>query len=349
MKYQALILLIIVLVSSYLFRDTNVFSQVNHSGIGQQATVIDSVHLESSPAVVKKNESLIADVQNAAATSQESVPSSSDSNLIPTVNSIEKPQIDASIISKPIIEDATSTTNELCVPIQAKNFLVQTIAGASVLYEKNSQNRWPIASISKLMTAVVALENINQSSVITITPEISNETNGNSTLSTGSSYSANDLLKALLTISSNDAAFALADSFGRDAFVQKMNQKAKELSMSQTTYYEPSGLSYLNQSTAHDLFLLVSYIRQQYPIIFDITRQKTNTIRDKNTGKRTTLTNINEFAGRKDFFGGKTGFIDQSEGNLVSLFNKDGNMVFIAVLGSPDRFGDTDKIVSCIQ
>jgi D-alanyl-D-alanine carboxypeptidase len=349
MKYQALVLLMITLVSSYIFRDTNVFSQVNHDAIGQQATVIDSVQLESAPAAVKKNESLIADLQNAVTTSQEPPSSTSDSNLTPTVNSIDKPRPDASIIDRPIIVEATSTTNELCVPIQSKNFLVQTIDGASILYEKNSQNRWPLASISKLMTAVVALENINQSSVITITPEIINETNGNAALSTGSSYTANDLLKALLTISSNDAAFALADSFGRDAFVQKMNQKAKDLSMSQTTYYEPSGLSYLNQSTAHDLFLLVSYIRQQYPIIFDITRQKTNTIRDKNTGKRTTLTNINEFAGRKDFFGGKTGFIDQSEGNLVSLFNKDGKMVFIAVMGSPDRFGDTQKILSCIQ
>ncbi len=349
MRYQALILLIIILVFSYAFRDTNVFSQVDHNGIGQQAVIIDSVHLESSPAAVKNNESLIADIQGSIATSQEPLSSTSDSNLNPTVNSIEKNQTDTSIVEKSIITEATSTTNELCVPIQAKNFLVQTISGASILYEKNSQNRWPIASISKLMTAVVALENINQSSVITVTPEISKETDGNSTLPTGSSYSANDLLKAMLTISSNDAAFALADSFGRDAFVQKMNQKAKDLSMSQTTYYEPSGLSYLNQSTAHDLFLLVSYIKQQYPIIFDITRQKTNTIRDKNTGKRTTLTNINEFAGRKDFFGGKTGYIDQSEGNLVSLFSKDGKMVFIAVLGSPDRFGDTAKIVSCIQ
>ena len=315
----------------------------------QQATVIDSVQLESNKSQIKRNEAVIDNAQNAAATSEEpfSSTSISGSDIVP--KSIIKEQPDPAISEKPIIEEAASATNEMCVPIQVKNFLVQTISGASILYEKNSQNRWPIASITKLMTAIVSLENINQSSVINITPDIVKEADGYSTLTAGSSYTANDLLKSMLSVSSNDSALALADSFGREAFVQKMNQKAKDLSMSQTTYYEPSGLSYLNQSNAHDLYLLLTYIQQHYPIILDITRQKTVTIRDKTTNRRATLTNINEFAGRNDFYGGKTGFIDQSEGNLVSLFKKDGKMVFIAVLGSSDRFGDTEKILSCVQ
>jgi D-alanyl-D-alanine endopeptidase (penicillin-binding protein 7) len=128
-----------------------------------------------------------------------------------------------------------------------------------------------------------------------------------------------------------------------------MNDKAKEISMSQTNFDDPSGLSYLNQSTAHDLFLLLSYVKKQYPYILDVTRQSTVTIRNKTTDIRKTLTNINEFAGRSDFLGGKTGFIDLSGGNLISLFYKNGKMVYIGVLGSPDRFGETEKILSCIQ
>jgi D-alanyl-D-alanine endopeptidase (penicillin-binding protein 7) len=356
MRYQALILLIIIFISSYLFKNTNVVSQSNQKNFDlvQQATVVDSIKLESGPSKVKEKEEVITNVQNTIATSNSNtlflpavfekdiIPKKADSNII-------KEKIDPVVVERPIIEETTSTSNDLCVPIQTKNFLAQTISGASILYEKNSQNYWPIASITKLMTAIVALENINQSTVIEITPDIVKETDGYSTLQVGSLYTANDLIKLMLSISSNDAALALAKSFGKEAFIQKMNQKAKDISMSQTNFYEPSGLSYLNQSTAHDLYLLLTYIYQHYPLILDITRQKTVTVKDLSKNKKITFNNINEFAGRNDFYGGKTGFIDQSKGNLVSLFKKNGKMVFIAVLGSADRFGDTQKILSCIQ
>ena len=85
-------------------------------------------------------------------------------------------------------------------------------------------------------------------------------------------------------------------------------------------------------------------------LILDTTRMKTLTVSNQTKGRPSKkLTNINEFAGRNDFFGGKTGFIDQSGGNLVSLFKKNGKMVYIGVLGSSDRFNDTLSILSCIQ
>lgn len=344
MRYQALLLLVIILLSSYLVRQTSVFSQSGNGINDQQATVIDSLNLSSSPSVIQKNENRIAD--NASNTQTQT---SSDSSVIQQAQSSNQPSTDNSISEQPIIEQSSTTLDQLCTPIQAKIYLAETIEGASVLYEKNSQNRWPIASVSKLMAAIVALENLNQSSILPVTDSIEQDVSGANTLASGESYTVNDLLKAMLSISSNDAAYTLASGLGSDAFVKKMNEKAQELSMSQTTFFEPSGLSYLNQSTAHDVYILLSYVYRNYPIILDITRQKSVTIRDQSSGKRKTLSNINQFAGQNDFFGGKTGYIDQSGGNLVSLFDKSGKMLYVAVFNSPDRFGETQKIVSCLQ
>jgi hypothetical protein len=366
MRYQALILLLIILISSYIFKNNSVFSQNKERVFSQQASVINLSKSNFLLPSTSRNTKTSNDIQNTIENdvqnkddkdvSQDinSLPTSDLSNSQKEITKIEPleetngKKIEPIIIEQNIIEQENNPQDEVCQPTEAKISLAQTIEGASILYEKKSNNRWPIASITKLMTAIIALENINQSDLIKINPEIIKEANGYAILSSGS-YTVNDLIKAMIVASSNDAALAIADSLGRDEFVRKMNQKAKELSMSQTTYYEPSGLSYLNQSTAHDLYLLLSYIRQKYPIILDISRQKSVTIINKTTRKKQTLMNTNDFAGRNDFYGGKTGFIDQSEGNLVTLFKKNGKMVFIAVLGSPNRFQDTEKILSCIK
>lgn len=349
MRYQALILLFVILASSYIFRQNSVFSQGGEHINQQQATVVDSLNLGSSATTIEKNESQINSAENSSATEQLSPVTTSAAQVAPPDVQQPQSQTDPSIVEQSIIDDATSSLNELCVPVEAKIFIAQTIDGASVLYEKNSQNRWPIASITKLMTAVVATENLKPADVVTITPAIMDAVAGNNSFNTGDSFTVNDAIKGMLAISSNDLAYALADSMGRTQFVQKMNDTAKEISMSQTDFYEPSGLSYLNQSTAHDIYLLLTYIQKHYPGILNTTWAKTVRIKNLTTKTYKTLTNINEFAGRKDFFGGKTGYIDQSEGNLVSLFNKGGKMVYIGVFGSPDRFGETEKILSCIQ
>ncbi len=351
MRYQALALLLIVLVSSYLFRENSVFSQ-SGNGLSQlSATAVDTINLNSSPQSIQQSENTISSTESLILKDKETPSTSSVvSQISPSEPIDNSTRIENAMIEKPIIENSSSTPNSLCAPVTAKIYIAQTIDGGNVLYEKNSQNRWPIASVSKLMTAVIALENLNQSDKVTITQKEIDDTGGNNTLMAGDTFTISSLVRALLIVSSNDAAYALADAMGQDAFVQKMNEKAKEISMSQTTYFEPSGLSYLNQSTAHDLYSLLIYIQKHDPLILDITRIKTLTIKNLAKGMQDKkLVNINEFAGRNDFFGGKTGFIDQSGGNLVSLFKKDGKMVYVGVLGSSDRFNDSLAILSCIQ
>ncbi len=203
------------------------------------------------------------------------------------------------------------------------------------IFELNINNRWPTASLTKLMTAVIAIEKGELNKEITINKD------------TGEIFTAEDLIKTMLIISSNDAAVALAEAISPE-FIQLMNQKAAELKMAETRFKDPTGLSFLNQSTVNDLTKLINYIYYNHPQIFEITRQEEIEILELNSGEIRKLTNINQFAGQPDFIGGKTGFIDASGGNLISLFNKQGRLILIIVLGSKDRFTDTEKLFELV-
>ena len=107
-----------------------------------------------------------------------------------------------------------------------------------------------------------------------------------------------------------------------------MNQKAFDLGMSNTRFFDPSGLSPLNLTTAEDLASLLTYIFQKHRSLLDLSQEKIEGA-------------THPFVGEPDFIGGKTGFIDEAGGNLVSLFNYQGRAVAIIVLGSKQRAEDT--------
>ncbi len=205
----------------------------------------------------------------------------------------------------------------------------------------NGNLRWPLASITKLMTAVLAIEEIGKEKEI-IPSENAYIVEGISgKLDAGKLYKVEDLIRIMMLTSSNHAAVALADFyvFGQTDFIKLMNKKAAELGMSQTVFFDPVGLSPLNQSTANDIRKLMKYIVNSRPEILDWSREKT-------FGD---FQNINFFAGRPDFLGGKTGHIDESKQNLVSLFSVDNRRILIIVLGADDRFGQTQELLSYVS
>lgn len=215
--------------------------------------------------------------------------------------------------------------------------------------ERKPVNRWPIASLTKLMTAVVALEKIGPEKTILVSENAINSEGTAGNLSPGEIYIAIDLIKAMLLTSSNDAAVSLAEAYGTENFVREMNGKAGELGMLQTIFFEPTGLSFLNQSTPNDLAKLVNYIYANYPEIFGISRQKESLILNLETNQAKRLVNANQFVGRPDFLGGKSGFIDESKQNLISLFNKNGRAVLLIVLGSIDKYKETEELLKCLH
>lgn len=193
--------------------------------------------------------------------------------------------------------------------------LVKESVGNRVLYELNVGQHWPLASLTKLMNAVVALENIPQSAT------------------------RDSLVKRMMVISDNEAADALAETLGTEQYIALMNAKAQALNMRQTGFSDASGLSYLNQSTAGDIDKLVTYILIRHPEILAFSRAKTVRI---GTAERA---NINKFAGRADFVGGKTGWTDEANGNLVTVFSSQSGPITVITLGSPtreDRFIETN-------
>ncbi|MSR73747.1 MAG: D-alanyl-D-alanine carboxypeptidase [Candidatus Pacebacteria bacterium] len=195
--------------------------------------------------------------------------------------------------------------------------LVKTSLGNRVLYELNSGQHWPLASLTKLMNAVVALENIPQSA------------------------ERDSFVKRMMVLSDNDSADALAKTLGTEQYIALMNAKAQTLNMRQTGFSDVSGLSYLNQSTVEDIDKLVTYILIRHPEIFAFSREKTIRI---GTADRP---NINEFAGRADFMGGKTGWTDEANGNLVTIFSTASGPITIIILGSrarEDRFIETNTL-----
>ena len=226
---------------------------------------------------------------------------------------------------------------------------VENLSSGSVVYSKNAFIRWPIASITKLMSATIADDLLSSTSTITITEDIIKRTEGYASFDAGETYSVTGLIAAMLVFSSNDAAFALADEVGEDVFVEAMNKKAQELGMSETRFHEPSGLSYLNQSTAQDIVMLLSYLYREKPDLFDYTRTKRIYLEEYESGRRFTFNNIISFAGQKSFLGGKTGFIDESGGNLVTLFDTPQGPIAVIVFSSSDRFADISALRRCYE
>lgn len=229
----------------------------------------------------------------------------------------------------------------LAPPISAVAGVALDLDAGKTLWERRPLQRHPLASLTKLMTVVVAMENIGAEKIVTITDEDILAEGDAGGFKSGETFSVRDLVAAILLSSSNDAADTLARFYGVKSFVDAMQQKAAGLGMTNTSFFDPSGLSSLNQSTVLDLITFMRALRAEHPDILALSNTKERAIIEQSSGKPRVIKNINAFAGTSDFRGGKTGYTPEAHGNLISLFNTSGRMLLIIVLGTDDRFGET--------
>jgi D-alanyl-D-alanine endopeptidase (penicillin-binding protein 7) len=226
-----------------------------------------------------------------------------------------------------------------------------------VLLEKNMEKQLPIASLSKLMSVLVFLESKTPlSDSVTITREDAKKS-GFADLRVGEKFTCDDLLHACLMSSSNRAARALARASGLTPpnFVKRMNRKAKELGLKKTVFYEPTGLSEENKSTALDCAKLL-YFALQDSIIASISEKTTHrfvSLDRSRTAHQIRSTNRLLF-GTKNVKGGKTGYNGVSGWCLgVMVEDTSGKEVVAVVLGAPDkrtRYKDIRTMVEwCMQ
>ncbi len=232
--------------------------------------------------------------------------------------------------------------------VSAKAYLVGDLNTGEVILAKNQDKKFPIASISKLMTALVSHILMGPDDVAQVTQKALATEGTNGELRLGEKIKTSDLLYPLLLESSNDAAEVLAQYFGRDVFIRKMNQEAQNLKMSSTSYEDPSGLSPNNQSTVSDIFKLTGYLNQEKPDLLAITTKRSF------ANKKHSWSNINRLLGKVGYGGGKTGYTDEALQTVVSVFSlplgKSGTRpIAITILGSRDRSGDIENILKYLK
>lgn len=209
------------------------------------------------------------------------------------------------------------------------------------------EKRYP-ASTTKVITALVTLDLYKPDDVITIKEATAEGTTMG--LVRGERITVENLLYGILVQSGNDAAYALAQSYGYDTFIQKMNEKAAALGMKNTHFVNPAGLDADGQlSTPFDLALAGRALLQNH-YLRKIVGTKEITISDVDYQIFHKLTNVNRLLGEIQGLGGlKTGYTEQAGENLISFYKSDEHEYIIVVLKSEDRFEDTTNIVSWIN
>ena len=210
-----------------------------------------------------------------------------------------------------------------------------------VLYEKNSREKLPMASTTKLMTALLTAEKGCMEEKVRIDAADCRVEGSSMELRAGEEKSVGELLKGLLLVSGNDAALALARHIGGsgEAFVKLMNEKASALSMSSTHFTNPHGLTDENHySTAADLALLMRACLENE------TLRSIMALKSCVVGGRT-LVNHNRLLYKcKGCTGGKTGFTEAAGRCLVSSCQRDGAELVCVTLNAPDDWNDHSKL-----
>ena len=208
-----------------------------------------------------------------------------------------------------------------------------------VLVSKNMNKKKLIASTTKIMTGIIAVESGKLNKTVTVTDKVLESYGSNIYLSIGEKMKLKDMVYGLMMQSGNDAALMIADYLGgEEKFVKMMNKKAKQIGMKNTTFSNPHGLDEKtkNYSTAYDMALLMRYANSD-PTFRKITGCKKHTV--KTDEKTYVWTNKNKLLYTYKYTtGGKTGYTDKARRTLVTSASN-GNLDLIAVtLNDPNDF-----------
>lgn len=247
------------------------------------------------------------------------------------------------------------------IPLRAKSAYVWDVTNQKALFSLNAEEALPLASITKLMTALVTYELLPDNTAVTVSPAAAQLQSGGGFRS-GEVFVAKDLANFALISSYNSAAFTLAAAAGAllgdndpaTQFVNGMNIKAEELNLQSLKFYNPTGLDISTTEAgaygnSKDVSLLMEYILTNYPEILDPT-VKTHTRLYNKAGEYHEADNTNDIVSDiPNLLGSKTGYTDLAGGNLTIVFDAGFNHpIIITVLGSTyyERFNDVKKLVT---
>lgn len=217
-----------------------------------------------------------------------------------------------------------------------------------VLYSKNPHLRFSLASTTKIMTALVALDYYKPDDVLTVGDnKVPPAVVG---FKKGEQVRFEDILYGLLLPSGNDAALAIAQNYpgGEDAFIKKMNEKAESLHLNNTHFEDSSGFSDNDYSTVLDLGRLAS-VAVGNSIFTQVVNTKSWRIRALNSHAMYSTRNLNKLLGTEGVTGIKTGYTEEAGEVLVTSKVENGHTLILVVMKSEDRFGDTEKLLRMVS
>lgn len=233
--------------------------------------------------------------------------------------------------------------------LTADQWIVYDATSDVVLASWHADDRAPMASLTKVMTAIIVLENAELGAVVTVPAFATGARGSNAGLVAGERWSVGNLLIAMLVRSGNDAALTLAYLVGGSSisrFVTMMNSQARNLGMSNTHFANPNGLDADDQySTPRDLLTLI-IASQTYPDIQRIGRTRLVTLPVDPNGKSRTFTNTNQLLGAYPGVTGlKTGDTPRADKVLLATAERSGRVVYSVVMHSDDHFADTRELL----
>ena len=230
---------------------------------------------------------------------------------------------------------------------EASAAIIYDPASGIRLFEKQPDDKRAVASLNKLMTALVIMDSHKPDEIVTVgdIPQLQ-PADQKIGISEGEKFKLIDLLRALLIHSANDAANALAihDSGSIEAFATKMNIKAQEWDLKNSTYANPSGLDDPKQTSTANNLLVITNILMQNQTFKDIVRTSSAKITSIE-GKNYNLITTNKLLTQNGVAGVKTGFTLNAGQCLITYAERQGKKIVTVVLDSPDRFQESKNMI----
>ena len=229
-------------------------------------------------------------------------------------------------------------------------FFVETKTGR-VLFSKNPEQQLPIASLVKVMTALIALENRNLDEKLWVSSRASEMEPDKMFLQPGEELNLKELLYGIFLISGNDSAEVLAEATtgNRMEFINSMNDKAKQLGMKNSFFVNPTGLDEdisNSFSSAYDLSLLTRYAIRKFPVLVDISKTEHITLPQTEDHQDYDMySGINLLTTYPGVIGFKTGYTPEAGLTLITLVQKDGHEIVGVLLGSENRRDEAKELL----
>lgn len=233
--------------------------------------------------------------------------------------------------------------------IEAESAILLDVSSGRVLYEKNAHQPRPMASVTKITTAIVALEQGNLKDIVTVSKRAADTGEASIWLEEGEKHTLEDFLFALMVRSANDSAVAIAEHIGGSVenFAKMMTKRAKELGAKNTNYVNPHGLHDVNHyTTAYDLAVISRYAMLNLPKFRElVSTKRRNMDWPGNEWRRVLVTHnklLTEYAGAD---GIKTGYTSEAGNTFVGSATRNGRQLIAVVLKSPDTFAESSILL----